>query len=67
MATEEAGFREEVWATSAMVGIAGVICGTILASKHFALRAETERLARTDYSSKPHVDADAYDVVGSRG
>ncbi len=66
LASSAVGFREEVWMSSAMVGVASVICGSMLAGKHFTQRAETERIAAGSFA-KPSVDADAFDVVGSRG
>jgi len=48
-----------------IVGLAGVICGTILAARLFAARATSASPGRHD--EKPAYDPDAFDVVGSRG
>jgi hypothetical protein len=66
LATESSGYHEEVWLFSGMVGVAGVICGSILAAKQLAHRAEAERAAASA-NAKPLMDSDAFDVVGSRG
>lgn len=66
MTVQAAGYREEIWMGATMVSIASVICGSILAAKHFTHRAEAENLAANQYA-KPQMDADAFDVVGSRG
>jgi hypothetical protein len=63
LATESAGFREEVWGTSAAVGLAAVISGAVLANKHFNLRARAEQA----YAAKSPAEADAFDVVSARG
>jgi hypothetical protein len=64
LATESRGYHQDVWMSSMLVGIAGVVCGTVLAAKHFNYRAEAERAASL---AKARVDADAFDVVGTRG
>jgi len=66
LASNSIGYHETVWQGAAMTGIAAVISGSILAAKHFTHRAEAESLAANQYA-KPQVDADAFDVVGSRG
>ena len=60
------GYQEAVWRGATMTGIAAVVSGSLLAAKHFNHRAEAERIAAGPYS-KPYADADAFDVVGSRG
>jgi hypothetical protein len=62
MASETLGFFEPIWASAGVVGLAGVISGTVLAGRYFASR---DRFARV--ADKPYVDAEAYDVVSSRG
>jgi hypothetical protein len=57
------GFHQDIWMSAMTVGVAGVICGTILAAKHFARQAGAENLS----AAKPTYDADAFDVVSSRG
>jgi hypothetical protein len=66
-ATESVGFRDGIWVSSMLVGMSGVICGTVLASQHLKHRAEAQRAADRAYAAKPPVDADAFDVVASRG
>jgi hypothetical protein len=55
-----------VWVSAGLVGLAGVVCGSLLANRHFA-RTEAAQRAVDRYLDKPDVDADAFDVVGSRG
>jgi len=55
---------EQIWDWAALVGLAGLISGSILAAR-LALRSKA---AATDQGSlKPDYDPDAYDVVGRRG
>jgi hypothetical protein len=63
--TAAVGFHEEVWILSGMVGIASVISGSALAAKHFAHQARDGNI--THDLTKPRFDADAYDVVSTRG
>jgi hypothetical protein len=60
VATLEAGFHEEIWMFSGMVGIASVICGTVLA-------ASGRSAAKAPSDAKPVYEPDAFDVVGTRG
>jgi len=46
---------------AAMIGVAGVICGTILAA------LQMSKTGQNSIVSKPSYDPDAFDVVGSRG
>jgi hypothetical protein len=62
--TAAVGYHEEIWIMSGMVSLAGVICGTALMAKNLTARARAERLAA---DMKPAFDADAYDVVSTRG
>jgi hypothetical protein len=57
------GFHQDIWMSAMSVGMVAVICGTILAAKHFARQAGAENLS----AAKPTYDADAFDVVSSRG
>lgn len=61
VATLEGGFHEEIWMSSGMVGVAGVICGTVLAAQARSAAAKDQSAA------KPVYEPDAFDVVGSRG
>lgn len=67
ISTESSGFRQDVWMSSMVVGLTSVICGTVLAARHFNHRAENERIATLRTVSKPVFEEDAFDVVGSRG
>jgi hypothetical protein len=66
MATMASGFHEIIWAMAGMSAMTAVICGSLLAAKHFAHRAHAESYV-SGYDAKPAFDADAFDVVGSRG
>lgn len=61
VASLEVGFHEEIWMFSGMVGIAAVICGSILAAKSRSAASEGHSVA------KPVYEPDAFDVVGTRG
>jgi hypothetical protein len=63
LTTESAGYQETIWATAMVVGLAGVICGTVLVATAGKKRAGSP----TSTGTKPYVDEDAYDVVSSRG
>jgi hypothetical protein len=60
------GYHEEIWVSAGCVGAVSVISGSLLAARHFTLRARAES-ERAALVAKPAFDADAYDVVGSRG
>ena len=63
------GFQKDIWIAAGMVGLASVICGSILAGTVFQSSqsaCESEH-SSSMFNSKPHVDEDAYDVVSSRG
>jgi hypothetical protein len=55
---------EAVWVAAGAVALGGLICGTILAYRHFATRPQP---ATYQEAPKPEYDPDAYDVVGRRG
>ena len=59
-ATLEAGFHQDIWMASMVVGVAGVICGTCLA-------ASKSRGVADRSDQKSVYDPDALDVVGRRG
>ncbi len=61
MASLEVGFHQEIWLSSGLVGVAGVICGTLLAALSRSVAPAAQSLA------KPVYEPDAFDVVGSRG
>jgi hypothetical protein len=50
------------WVAAGIVGLAGVVSGSLLAHRHL-LKGEV----REDLNAKPSFDADAFDVVGTRG
>jgi hypothetical protein len=60
--SQQQGYRFETWFFCGCTAIAGVIGGTLLASRHLFASSEAERPA-----SKPVYDPDAFDVVSSRG
>jgi hypothetical protein len=62
IAAPKAGSSEGVWMATMLIGVAGVIGGTVLASMQFSKR---DQAAASD--EKPAYDPDAYDVVGRRG
>lgn len=63
LTTRFAGYHETIWIAAAMVGLASVICGSILAGTS---RRNESREAEPPMD-KPYVEEDAYDVVSSRG
>jgi hypothetical protein len=56
-----------VWAAAAVVGFSGVIGGATLALRHFRYTGFGAQDRRFDVEKPEHHDADAFDVVGSRG
>lgn len=54
------------WISAAIVGLAGVVCGSLLTHRHL-IRREPPRGAREGYDVKSPIDADAFDVVDRRG
>jgi hypothetical protein len=68
LASQSGGQPELIWPMAGGVGVTAVICGSLLAARHFTLRAEAEiGTHAADSNGKTPIDADAYDVVGSRG
>jgi hypothetical protein len=63
LATESAGYQETIWVTAMMVGLAGVIGGSVLVATSAKKGAGSPNSA----VAKPFVEEDAYDVVSSRG
>ena len=64
LASESLGFHEEIWLSAGIVGLAGVVSGSLLANRHIAAR---EMKDDAPWGSKPDVEADAFDVVSRRG
>jgi hypothetical protein len=60
----EEGPLEAIWMTAGMVGLGGVICGTVLGAQQFSKR---DQAAAVSAEEKLAFDPDAYDVVGRRG
>jgi hypothetical protein len=58
LASMTVGYQETIWIAAAMVGMSGVICGTVLAKQSNGSEKS---------SAKPQVEEDAYDVVARRG
>jgi len=54
------------WVAASIVGLAAVVCGTGLSAWHFVRRDQAADNTG-GFHAKPQFDADAYDVVGSRG
>lgn len=63
LASTAVGYESGVWFAASTVGVAGVVCGSLLAVKHFNQQAQ----ARDRIAAKPPVDADAFDFAGRRG
>jgi hypothetical protein len=63
MATGAAGFQEGVWIPTAVVSLAAVLCGSMVAGH--AHGGGAQAVDRAAY--KPAVEDDAYDVVSARG
>ena len=63
------GFQKEIWIAAAMVGLGAVIGGASLAGSAFQKMPPSDEAegAGPAWTSKPHVEEDAYDVVSSRG
>jgi uncharacterized membrane protein YuzA (DUF378 family) len=68
LASGRGGDQEEAlrWISAAIVGLAGVVCGSLLTHRHLIQR-EHSRGAREGYEAKSPIDADAFDVVDRRG
>ena len=61
IAAPKQGDSDAIWMAAAMIGVAGVICGSILAA------LQINRRGQPAASEKPSYDPDAFDVVGRRG
>ena len=70
LATLLGGFQKDIWIAAGMVGLGGVICGTVLAGRVLQTTAADgceSRFSWPNSVSKPPVEEDAFDVVSSRG
>ena len=56
---------KDVWKVVGMVGLGGVVCGTILASK--LLMCSVASSTVDESAKKPAFDADAFDIADRRG
>jgi hypothetical protein len=57
---------EPAWIAAGMVGVAGVLCGTFLAGRYITHSSPSKWVVDLG-QTKPDVEADAFDVVSSRG
>jgi hypothetical protein len=58
------GGSEAIWMAAAMIGVAGVISGSVLAGMQFSKRDQSSTVTPEE---KAAYDPDAFDVVGRRG
>jgi len=65
LASESLGFHEEIWLSAMIVGLAGVVSGSVVAYRHISAHKWMKDDA--PWGGKPDVEADAFDVVSSRG
>jgi hypothetical protein len=63
LASTSVGYHEGMWIAAAIVGMSGVISGSILAGQSLNRYKTSEPFD----ASKPSVEEDAYDVVSARG
>jgi hypothetical protein len=61
--SQRSGPSDVLWMAAGMIGVAGVICGSILAGMQFSKRDQPSAAS----VEKPAYDPDQFDVVGSRG
>ena len=59
LATQAVGYHETIWRAVGMIGVAAVVCGSVLVMSSIPKGSAA--------IEKPHVEEDAYDVVSSRG
>jgi hypothetical protein len=65
-ASESLQDPEPAWISAGIVGMSAVIGGSVLAARYYLRRDESGR-AGSGLGTKPLIDADAFDVVSSRG
>jgi hypothetical protein len=59
------GKIESIWMTTMIIGLAGVISGSVLGGQLFSKRNQPTQVASQD--EKPAYDPEEFDVVGRRG
>ena len=64
-ATVKVGFQTDLWIATGMVGLASVVCGSLLAG--LASTRTHKGQHQTELAHKAEFPEDAYDVVSSRG
>jgi NhaP-type Na+/H+ or K+/H+ antiporter len=64
IAAPEQGGSDAIWMAAGMIGVAGVICGSILAAQSFARQGQA---STTSYAEKAAFDPEAFEPVGHRG
>jgi hypothetical protein len=64
IAAPRVGPAEAIWRAAGMIGVAGVICGTVLASMQMSKVGQASTAPTVE---KPAYDPDQFDVVSSRG
>ena len=65
-ASESLQEPEPAWISAGIVGMAAVISGSVLAARYYLRRDESAQVA-CGLDGKSRIDADAFDVVSSRG
>jgi hypothetical protein len=65
IASKEGSSSDGIWMAAALIGIAGVIGGSVLAYQHIMKDDKPATVASLD--EKPAYDPDEFDVVGRRG
>jgi hypothetical protein len=66
LASQTVNDPQPVWVAAGFIGVAGVVCGTFLAG-HYLTHDSPSKWVVNLGQTKPDVEADALDVVGSRG
>ena len=61
IAAPRTGQADSLWMAAGMIGVAGVICGSILAAMQMS------KAGKPSADLKPSYEPDEFDVVGSRG
>jgi hypothetical protein len=64
LASQTSRDADPIWVSAGIVGVAGILSGTFLASRHFA---QVSTSMASACHAKPPIDDDAFDVVSQRG